>query len=172
MANYDPLWTAEQAHAASLEESARLGRDGVEGPNSAFFQWYAHHVLVAYGKQYAEGDKFALMAAISECARADLPLPEWAARAYLSAFQSVVGAKSKSWDKVFGEPYPKGTQLAPLAKKRNMKFAVWIRVNGILGSEPGVAIDTGLFERVGKEFNLGKTLASEYYYEAKRILSR
>lgn len=38
--------------------------------------------------------------------------------------------------------------------------------------EPDTPIDEAFFERIGKEFNLGKTLAAEYYYDAKRMFSR
>jgi hypothetical protein len=38
--------------------------------------------------------------------------------------------------------------------------------------EPETAIDDGLFERVGSEFEIGKTNCSELYYEAVRRLPK
>lgn len=110
------------------------------------------------------GNERALMLAIRNCAEYGVPLPEWVSAAYIKAYDAVSGAAVKSWDDVFGAPYPKGTQLAALRKRRRLRFAVRSAVAEILREHPQTPIDEALFERVGERFNIGKTLASDLYY--------
>lgn len=165
----NPKWTLAEAlaeHQRVLENDA--SRSDSE-PNLPLYQWAACHDLEHLQKAFAGGDKFALMRAIRICANHDLPMPEWTSKAYIKAYDAVVNAREKSWDVVFGPPYPKGANLSALRKRRMLMFAVRNRVSEIRKAEPAIAIDEGLFARVGKEFNIGKTLAAEYYYHAKRI---
>lgn len=155
--SYDPEWTLDQAWEAHQ-------RSGKEGPDSPLFQWVTHQELIALGQAFEAGDKWSLMLAIRKCANHDMPLPEWARSAYIAAFDTVLNARSKSWDEVFGMPYPKGQHLAAIRKKRTLRYAVCNEIKTIRKMEPGTAIDEGLFERVGSKFNIGKTLAADLYY--------
>lgn len=167
MSNYDPEWSFEEAQEANEREMAATGKQFCD-PTLPFSRLVAHHELVALGEQFKKGDQWVLMQAIRVCANHDMPLPEWASRAYIRAYDSVNWARAKSWDEVFGRPYPKGTNMKATRKRRIGTFQVWNRVREIQRQEPDTPISEALFERVGKEFNLGKTLASEYYYIAKR----
>ncbi len=121
---------------------------------------------------FEAGNRFSLPTAIRICANHDLPLPDWASKAYIAAFDQVLNARAASWDEVFGKPYPKGTNLAATRKRRTLKYAVALRINAVLGSEPHTPIDEALFERVGAEFHIGKTLAAALYYAAPEGLRR
>lgn len=114
--------------------------------------------------KFEAGNERALMLAIRNCAEYGVPLPEWVSAAYIKAYDAVSGAVVKSWDDVFGVPYPKGTQLAALRKRRRLRFAVRVAVAEILREHPQTPIDEALFERVGEMFSIGKTLASDLYY--------
>lgn len=163
----DKNWTFDQIAAATnaaLEADPSLsGSD----PTLPIFQWAALHQLDVLEEAYKK-DPFYLMQAIYVCAIHGLPLPDWGSCAYLAAYYKIVNAKSGSWDGVFGRPYPKGAHLAAIRKKRKFKHAVFQEVSKIKESQPDVAIDDGLFGKVGKKFGLGKTLASEYYYDVER----
>lgn len=136
---------------------------------SPFSQWCALHELDECKRLFESGDEFLLMTAIRICANHDLPMPNWVATNYIKAYQTVVGARSKSWDQVFGLPYPKGTHLNAVRKKRLLKFRVWSDVKKILNMNPKTPIDEAIFELVGKRVGIGKTLASEYYYAVVKI---
>ena len=48
-----------------------------------------------------------------------------------------------------------------------LKFAVFVAATKMLKENPNMPIDEYLFEIVGGKYAIGKTLAAEYYYEAK-----
>jgi hypothetical protein len=156
-------WTFEEALKEMPSRSA-------SDPTLPLFQWVAVCKLGEYKKQF-ESDKYYLMAAIRVCANHGIPLPDWAASAYIKAYDEVNNARAKSWSKVFGDPYPKGRHLAAIRKKRELQFAVFNKITQTLAMEPSLPIDESLFEKVGKELNIEKTLASEYYYAAKKQTS-
>jgi len=166
----NPNWTFEEAQAEHARVLALDPSRASADPTLPFFQWAALQDLKQLEEMFNRGNGGALMRAICECARCDLPLPDWAANAYLRAYYKVVGCEEKSWDAVFGKPYRKGINLNALKKKRELKFEVFNTIIGVVKRDPGTAIDSQLFEEVGKKFNIGKTLAEEYYREACEIL--
>lgn len=179
MVNKD--WTLEEALAAN-EAALLKNTERSNDPTMPLFQWAALHQLDEYEKYYQQ-DSYWLMTAIRTCANHDLPLPEWAAKAYIKAYDTVNNAKAKSWNAVFGNPYPKGQHLSAIRKRRMLMFSVWNEITEILNREQiwndatkqwesVTAIDESLFEAVGKKFHIGKTLASEYYYAAKKQMGR
>lgn len=125
--------------------------------------------LDACKEEYDIGNKWALMQTIYVCAIESRPLPIWATQAYETAYNAARTGKAKSWDDVFGKPYPPGTHLNKVAKRDEILWPLYQRVQEIISTSPERPIDVSLFEEVAKEFYIGKTLASEYYYEAKRI---
>jgi hypothetical protein len=120
-------------------------------------------------EQFDKGNKWALMQAIYVCAVEKIPLPIWAAQAYEIAFKAAEKGNAKSWDDVFGKPYPSGTHLHKIVKRHAILWPLYQRAKEIVQGPPKRAVDESLFEDVAREFHIGKTLASEYYYEAKRI---
>jgi hypothetical protein len=132
------------------------------------------HSLDALRDQFEAGDRGALLAAIRECARCDIPLPAWAAVAYIEAYERVLNldVNEVAWDAVFGKPYLTGTHLGALRKTRKLRPIVWSTVQRILDAEPATIVDNKLFERVGKMMRppIGHSDAAELYYEAVRML--
>jgi hypothetical protein len=160
-------WTVEEALAAN--EAALI-----ENPSRSFdptlplYQWKALKRLILLREQYEQGEKFALMLAIRECANHDLVMPQWVASNYITAFDTNLNYRSKDWNEVFGNPIPKGLNLDALRKRRVLEYGVLNEVRDILKCDPSQAIDAGLFERVGEKFNIGKTLTEDYYYSAAK----
>ena len=164
--DFNPVWTLEEAQAAT-EKVCATGAPP-HHPHLPIFRWFAHHRVEEQRKAFEAGDKFALMHALRICANHALPMPDWAARAYIRAYDTIVNARAKSWDQVLGAPYSKGTHLAAVRKRRKLQVAVRNRIRALRQSDPDLPIDAALFERVGMELGLGKTLAAEYYYTAKK----
>lgn len=164
MANID--WTLEEAWAANEAAKAENPERSFADPTLPFPRWVALHNLEQLRARYEQGNKFALMSAIRECANHDLIMPRWVGAGYIAAFDTILNYRSKDWNEVFGSPIQKGANLAALRKKRRLKFAVFNEIVEIRQRDPDRAIDAGLFESVGKQFNIGKTLAEEYYYAA------
>src|SRR5690606_15978690 len=117
-------------------------------------------------KKFEQGDKMALLAAIRTCANHDLPLPRWVSRAFVVAYDRVLHCKVGSWDDAFGRPYPKGSHLSALRKRR--LYTMPVRMAVTRASESGRPIDETLFEEIGQQFGLGKTLTMELYYGRKQ----
>lgn len=131
-----------------------------------FRQWYATERLKELELLFDKGNKQSLMDAIYICASCGLPMPGWVALQYSKAWADiVVFAKHKSWDNVFGLPYPKGGHINSIRKERRLKIKVFSRIEDLVAD--GMKIDESLFNSVGKEFAICKTLASEYYYSEK-----
>lgn len=156
-------WTLEQAQQAQ-DEWIVSGKPN--SPTAPLFQWVALHELEQLRAQYEQGEKFTLMLAIRKCANHDLIMPRWVGAGYIAAFDTILNYRSKDWNEVFGNPIPKGANLAAKKKKRDFEFAVFNEIVSIRKFNPNRAIDVSLFEEVGKKFNIGKTLAEEYYYSA------
>jgi hypothetical protein len=117
------------------------------------------------------GDGFALLACVAECARFGVALPDWLADRFVHAYESVLNCEVGSWDEAFGgRPYPKGKHLAALRKRREKMHAIWHAVEVARQINPGIPLGASLFEAVGKQLGIGKTLAESYYYESKKSL--
>ena len=148
------------------------------------YQAAAQESLLVERKRFEAGDRVALLAAIRQCANHDLPLPDWASRAYIAAYDQVLTCHSNSWDEVFGKPYPKGKQLGSLREEREKKFAIYFRIEDLRkahyevqddGSHKlvsSIPIAEELFERVGVEFGIKKTRCSVLYYKAKAFFPK
>lgn len=159
-------WTFEEAWAAYLEE-IRLNPMMTNDPSNLFSRWDGLQFLKELEKQFAAGEKFALMAALRVCARISVPMPDWVAENYILAHDTILNYRAKSWDDVFGASLPKGAHLNALRKKRMFMYAVYNEV--IKRANDGKPVDEFLFEDVGRLFHIGKTLAGEYFYEAKKM---
>jgi hypothetical protein len=130
--------------------------------------WEAVRQIEALRIQYDNGDTLALLDAISWCARSDAPMPNWVKNNYTDSYAKILRGDVKTLDEAFGRPISKGANLNALKKKRKLALEIWSYIK--IASENGRAIDDELFEEAGKEFNIGKTLAGEYYAHAKVFL--
>lgn len=171
MSKKKPVIEIPDAYRKAVEEAQRetdaaLAADpsrNIADPTLPIFQFVARNDLLVEKARFEAGDRNALLGAIRICANHDLVMPEWLARAFIRAYDKVLRHDVGSWDDAFGRPLPKGRHLNAARKKRNKAPAVWRRVRKL--HEEGRAIDDLLFEDVGKELGLGKTLVSEFYYE-------
>jgi hypothetical protein len=161
---FERVW--EEHERAREEDPGRRWTD----PTLPLYRWEALHRLDALQRQFSEGDKFALMQAIGVCANHGLVMPKWVARGYIKGYYAVLNCNTDSWDGAFGRPYRKGFHLGKARLRRELRFAVRNRISEIRIAEPKTPIDDGLFERVGKEFGIGKTLCNRLYYEAERLI--
>lgn len=112
----------------------------------------------------------ALAHAIAICANLHIPLPEWAARGFVTGYRNLINYNTDSWQSVLGRPIPKGLHLKAQRKRRTKAFAVWLRVNEL--HEAGRTIDDELFREVGKMpgIGIGATLVKQYYSEEKQTM--
>ena len=124
--------------------------------------------LEGYRERFEAGDPLALLDAIKVCAENRITMPHWLARGFSAAYDKVITFGVGSLDEAFGRPHPKGAHLNALRKKRARAWRVWRAVE--LAHRAGANIDEALFTDVGKEFAIGKTLASEYYYEFAKFI--
>jgi hypothetical protein len=119
--------------------------------------------------QYEQGHKRQLLYSLDFCLTNNVEVPPWVKKGLSNAMDAAHYYRIKSWDDVFGVVLPKSKRLA--TEQRNMKIS-WDLFNRVRDlHEAGAAIDEDLFEKVGKEFGVGKTLASELYYTAGRDLT-
>ncbi|WP_137719956.1 hypothetical protein [Methylobacillus flagellatus] len=160
-------WTFEQVQAEHDRVLAANPELSDADPKLPLFQWAALHQLDQYEGLFKD-DGYWLMTAIRTCASHDLPMPRWVAKEFIKGYDQVNNARAKSWNTVFGLPYPKGSHLSAIRKKREFAGRIWLDIRNILNREPDTPIDEVLFESVGKPYGIGKTLASEYYYYWKQ----
>jgi hypothetical protein len=129
--------------------------------------WYAIRELEALKDKFNSGENSALLDAIFICARGIIPLPDWVADNYVERYKKILKFEVRTLDDAFGSPLDKGANLNALNKKKNIALNIWSSV--LIAAESGTAIDDELFEEVGKKYNVGKTLAKEYYGELKAL---
>ena len=157
---------------ASFEEAQALAGNDTS-PTNPIFQWANAQYINESRKRIEAGDGFEVLACIRRCVTSGLIAPKWLGMEFNKRYDAVLNCRAKSWDDdiAFGMPYKKGTNISALRKKRILSLAVYNEIRSMLIINPNTPIDEGLFETVGKKFNLGKTLTSEYYYEQKKYFS-
>ena len=148
--------------AALQDDPART----ISDPTLPLYQWSAMHDLDGLKEEYESGDSFSLMLALRKCANHDLPMPAWLSRSYIAAFDKVLGYRARSWDEVFGSPIPKGKHLSTLRTERTNGLGIYQRCRELIESRH--SINPALFEKVGKEFGVSKTVAEDLYYRIKK----
>jgi hypothetical protein len=162
------VWSFEDALKAQ-EEATTKDPNIARGP---FHRWLGAQELKDLFELYKSGNKDAIIEAIYVCSLNSLPIPRWCEYAYLAAYRKVRHYKAKSWDDVFGHPHKKRTHLEAKRQEREKSFPVYQRIRQIKRENPSIPIDGLLFEEVGQQFNIGKTLTEEYYYKWKKRIER
>lgn len=154
----------------ATRETLQKLKDGADITDPSLPVWKvdAELALESERQRFEQGDRMALLAAVRICANDGLPLPAWASKAYISAFDAVLNCRAASWDEAFGRPFKKGKHLHALRKRRTMRPKVWLAVRHA-HEHDGANIDESLFEKIGKALHLGKTQTSDLYYEAERV---
>lgn len=155
-------WTFEQA-----QEEQREFASGLPSNLSPIHIWSAFRDLELLEDEYKKTDNgFTVLAAVRKCANHDLVMPDWLVKAFIKRYDTVLNCRAESWDTVFNRPYKKGLHLSALRRKRMSEFQVFLEICRTIENDPSIAISKSLFEEVGKKFNLGTTLAEEYYRSA------
>jgi hypothetical protein len=162
---FDP-WKSSYEEAISLQE--KLGNP--IGPQAPIFQKSVADHIESRKAQIKKGDGFEVLSCIKWCINHGLVSPVWLCKEFNKRYDSVLNLKAKSWDDPlsFGKPYKKGFNLNAAKKQKHKMYAVYAEIKRRLNSSPKPPIDDHLFEIIGKQFAIGKTLAKEYYYKAEK----
>jgi hypothetical protein len=124
---------------------------------------YTSHQLEQARLRYEQGDKSELLRWLNYCLIMGWEVPSWIKEGLYKAVNDADAYKIRSWNEVFGEPVPKGVHLKTARRNSETEWPLFWRVCEL--HKAGWPIDENLFEKVGKEFGIKKTLASELYYE-------
>src|SRR5262249_15284543 len=92
-------------------------------------------------------------------------MAQWVTNALRDNFDRARNGEIESWEDVFGKPWGRGQRRAALTRRRQVELWWQIRT---LREKEGVAINNELFERVGKDFGLSRSVASRFYYEVEK----
>jgi len=124
-------------------------------------------------REFEAGDKFRLIAAIAFCARHQLVMPEWVASAFLPGANQWLRHEVKALGDALDVAWSKGMQQPAARQKKELMWSVFNKIEELRctpANRYGNPLDDGLFEKVGVEFGIKKTVTKEYYSEAKRWL--
>lgn len=105
-------------------------------------------------------------------------MPRWLADAFGNAYSKRWNDRRvmKSWNEVFGEPWPKGTKPGEIQRQRNTLWA-YARVKELReeemanGQQPVTPINE-LFEKIGKEATpvVSAAVVSRWFYAVAKLL--
>ncbi len=115
-------------------------------------------------EQFEKGRGSALISAMRWCANQQLVMPEWVVKAFSRATNDWYNYRAKTLDEAFGVQLPKGTHIAALRKKRDLKHRVHAEIMAL--RTKGRPINKTLFREVGSHYGIGATLCEEYYRSA------
>ncbi len=162
----DP-WLWEDLDADAWQELAFRSHDF--GPTSPVMQYAAVMRCKSERLAIENGDGFAVLACVRTCGTSGLTMPDWLVSAFNRKYDAVLDCRASSWDdpKAFGAPYPKGTNLNALRKRRIGRLRMWSGV--VQAVQTGQKVNKIFFERLGEPYGYGKTLAEELYREALKI---
>jgi hypothetical protein len=101
-----------------------------------------------------------------------LPLPDWAAEAFISGYDDVLNCRVGSWDEAFGKPWP-GKHLPELAQRRRLQFAIPLRIRDLrLQANPPPMNSSrnrvGVYDLVAEEFGVSRTFVADRWKEWKQ----
>ena len=99
-------------------------------------------------RRFEEGDKRSLFEMFFWCTALRLPVPDWAARAINKAYWQFDSGGLKSWEAVFGKPFPGKSRKKAFTDSHAL--AVQMEVHRIVWREE-CAIDEDLFGKGRKE---------------------
>lgn len=160
---------------ALLDEQSKWEADGNPAPLGPLWIAIAFVDLDEERQRYEANDYMALLAAIRICAARKLPIPDWAAQAFIRRYDHVLNCRTGSWDEAFGQPYP-GKHVPDLRKRRELKYAIPQRIKELRSQDDpppmnGNRHHEGVYNQVAREFDVGRTYVTELWKEYKnRVL--
>jgi hypothetical protein len=117
-------------------------------------------------RSFEAGDKSVLLWTIYTCLDSGRPIPQWSQAAFRNAYEAAERFEIRSWDKVFGQPVPKGTHLRPRKRDAALPLIIVEDVGALI--KAGWKVNKDLFKEVGKAWGVSATRASEIYYAERR----
>ena len=119
-----------------------------------------------YYSAYEDGEKDMLLMALKlSCELKESPIPQGVAQRVRENLIKWLELEVKSLDEAFQVEKKKNFRLGAERKKHNMALKIYSSI--VKSSKAGEGIDDDLFDEVGSEYGIGKTLAKDYYYEQK-----
>jgi hypothetical protein len=116
---------------------------------------------------YERGEKHALFSVLYYCGYFRQRPPEWAAEAIAKAYSKFVNGKIKSWEDIFGKPFP-GRRRAGL-ETSTRTFEIYGEVRR-LREEEDMPIGQELFEEAAKNLKIGRKRGGESGWSTVRRL--
>lgn len=115
-------------------------------------------------KQFEAGQDWALLDAVNFCARERMAMPVWLVNAFCDRYMKWYLFKVRTLDEAFGVERPKRARIKDRARHEWLKPRVVLEVMRL--REDNVPFGDGMFERVGEKLGVGKTQASDAYYDS------
>jgi hypothetical protein len=172
----DEAWAVLSPTQREIAEYHLLRLLSFLGPGSSRYRALLTVALPKRRTKFENGDRTALPEAITLCAAADVPLPDWLAEGFLDANSAVAGFRAASWNQVLGWPHPKRLHRERARWRKEVRTSVWLQVMRLhLGGR--LPLDDQLFEaaakkiteefrpKFGPRFRVRKTLCRELFYE-------
>ena len=166
-------YLTKRATTTNLEEQQRLYAEFIERDNRLYLEELKERFLKGPDndrhKELERDGSLALFEAIAFCGRTNIVIPTWAATAFNDGFHRVLWAEVATWDEAFDRPWPPRTDRSAVRRHTRIMTEIYLRVR-TLHEGGDRAIDEELFEDVGKEFKIGRSLCSKLYYQERRRL--
>jgi hypothetical protein len=102
--------------------------------------------------EFETGDDRALLKAINCCCLHNIPLPEWAAAAFVERYRRGDHGEIRSWDEVFGHPTRYGT-MGRIKREVEQEHAVLEEVGRV--RTEGRPLDDEEFAAIGRRLGVG-----------------
>lgn len=120
--------------------------------------------MVALERKFRRGERAALLEAVEYCVWTRIPIPEWARREYLRAFDAWKSYECRTLDEAFGVDRPKNLNLAGQRSRRKKQLLAWLRVSDLKNSMPLIEA----FAKAAEELDISDSRARDYYYAQER----
>jgi hypothetical protein len=153
-------WSIEQANEAHRAYTDAGGDNN--SPTAPLLQWLALKAIEFWRLAYEAGDTFVVLHAVAECAKHELVMPRWVIGSFLAHYRPVIHCEVKTLDEAFGTFLPKGAHLT--AYRKAFKKGRPVHLEVLRRSAAGEAIDSALFESIGKEMGISGSTARDYHY--------
>ncbi|WP_242107211.1 hypothetical protein [Luteimonas aquatica] len=125
------------------------------------YEWF----LERRKEKFEKGDAESVLWAVHYVIEGKITFPPWLATAVDKAIMGYMTHEYASLDAAFGVGRPKGYRRKSIHEQASRAHnSNWIIIEL---HKHGYAIDDQLFEVVGERFNVKKTTAKKWYYEAK-----
>jgi hypothetical protein len=103
-------------------------------------------------RRYEKGEKHTLLRTILHCRVLEMPLPEWVDRQLDIAAHLFQTGQLKSWDEIFGKPFPGKSRAGLLTRSRAFEIC---READRLKRQHNFTESRGLFEQVAENLKIG-----------------